>query len=82
MRMIVIAAGVAIASLTVGASLAQTGSSTNNYDRCVGLARWEGLDTTSAKGRAFISRCMKRDPNRNCPGDPKARSAYPAWMCP
>jgi hypothetical protein len=21
-------------------------------------------------------------PSRNCPDDPKARSAYPAWMCP
>ena len=84
MRNIVTAMSIAIASLMVaGLSLAQTRlPARNNYDRCVGLAKWDGLDPTSAKGRAYISRCMKRDPNRNCPDDSKARSAYPSWMCP
>jgi len=80
---IITATAVAIASLMVlGLSFAQTWSPVNNYDRCVGLAKWGGLDANSAKGRAYISRCMKRDPRRGCPEDSKARSAYPAWMCP
>jgi hypothetical protein len=83
MRVTITAATVAIASLMVlGFSYAQTRSQSGNYQRCVGLANWEGLDTKSAKGRAFMSRCMKHDPRRNCPDDSKARSAYPAWMCP
>lgn len=83
MRVTVIAATVAIASLTaLGLSYAQTRSAPANYQRCVGLAKWEGLDVASAKGRAFVARCMKRDPSRHCPEDLKARSAYPAWMCP
>jgi hypothetical protein len=83
MRIIITVTAVAIASLMVlGLSLAQTSWPVNNYDRCVGLAKWDGLDPKSARGRAFISRCMQRDPRRSCPDDSKARSAYPAWMCP
>jgi len=83
MRTIVTAASIAVASLMVlGLSFAQTWSPSNNYDRCAGLAKWDGLDPASPKGRAYISRCMKRDPNRSCPDDPKARSAFPAWRCP
>jgi hypothetical protein len=83
MRIIVTATAVAIASVMVGGlSLAQTYRPANNYDRCAGLAKWEGLDPKSARGRAFVARCMQRDPRRSCPDDSKARSAYPAWMCP
>ena len=83
MRIMVTAIAVAVASLMVlGLGLAQTYWPANNYDRCVGLAKWDGLDPKSARGRAFIARCMQRDPRRNCPDDSKARSAYPAWMCP
>jgi hypothetical protein len=84
MRKIVTAAAAAVASLMVlGLSFAQTRSPPGmSYDRCVGLARWDGLEPTSPKGRAFIARCMKYNPNRRCPDEPKARSAYPAWMCP
>jgi hypothetical protein len=83
MRIIITATAAAIASLMVlGLSLAQTYRPVNNYDRCIGLAKWEGLDPKSARGRAFVARCMQRDPRRNCPDDSKARSAYPAWMCP
>ena len=83
MRIIITVTAAAVASLMIlGLSLAQTWSPKNNYPRCVGLAKWEGLDPNSASGRAYISRCMQRDPRRSCPDDPKARSAYPAWMCP
>jgi hypothetical protein len=83
MRAIITAAAVAIASLMVlGLALAQTSWPGNNLDRCVGLAKWEGLDPKSAKGRAYVARCMQRDPRRSCPDESKARSAYPAWMCP
>ena len=56
---IITATAVAIVSLMVlGLSFAQTWSPTNNYDRCVGLAKWEGLDVKSAKGRAsFHAAC-------------------------
>jgi len=83
MRKIVTVATAAVASLMVlGLSFAQTRSPGMTYDRCAGLARWDGLEPTSPQGRAYISRCMKYDPNRRCPDDSKARSAFPAWMCP
>jgi len=83
MRSIITVTGAAVAILMVlGMSFAQNGSRSNNYARCAGLAKWDGLDPNSAKGRDYISRCMKRDPNRSCPDDSKARSAFPAWMCP
>lgn len=83
MRVIITATTVAIASLMVlGLSLAQPSWPVNNIDRCIGLAKWDGLDPNSPKGRAYVARCMKRDSRRSCPEESKARSAFPAWMCP
>ena len=81
---------IAVSLMVLGLSLAQTWSQTNSYDRCVELAWQQGLSAKSRSGRAFISRCMQRRTyertpygrSRSCPDDPKARSAYPAWMCP
>jgi hypothetical protein len=67
--------------MTLGLSFAQTG----RYNRCVELASQHGLSAKSASGRKYINRCMQRGtyrPSRNCPDDARARSAYPAWMCP
>ena len=61
-------------------------SQTNSYNRCTRLATQQGFAVRSASGRRFINRCMQRrenyGPSRNCPDDPRARSAYPAWQCP
>ena len=82
MRVLISAATLVAASLMAMApSFAQTGS----YNRCVELAARQGLSANSASGRRYINRCMQRDtyrPSRNCPDDPRARSAYPSWMCP
>jgi hypothetical protein len=81
-----IAGAVIVLSLmTQGLGFAQPGWRTSAYDRCVDLASRQGLNPRSASGRKFVNRCVQRDtprPSRNCPDDPKARSAYPAWMCP
>lgn len=86
-----ITATIIVMSLTAqGLSFAQPGWRTNTYDRCVERAARQGLNVKSTSGRKFVNRCMQRDttqrdtprPSRNCPDDPKARSAYPAWMCP
>lgn len=83
MRIIITATAAAIASLMVlGLSRAQPSWPVNNINRCIGLAKWDGLDPNSTKGRAFVARCMQHNPRRSCPDDSKARSAYPAWMCP
>lgn len=86
MRIIITATAVVAVSLMVlGLSFAQTWSQTNSYHRCVELASQQGLSSKSKSGRAFVARCMQRrpyGPSRSCPDDPKARSAYPAWMCP
>jgi hypothetical protein len=92
MRVIIAAAAVAAVSLmALAPSFAQTRSQANMHNRCVDLAARQGLNTKSASGRRFINRCMQRgtygsSPNygssRNCPDDPRARSAYPSWMCP
>jgi hypothetical protein len=86
MRIIIAAIAVAMVSLAaLGLSFAQTWSQPNSYNRCVELASRQGLGAKSRSGRAFISRCMQRATygrSRSCPDDPKARSAYPAWMCP
>jgi hypothetical protein len=90
MRAIIATAAVAaLLSMAVGPSYAQS-----SYNRCVQRASQQGLSAKSASGRKFINRCMQRgtksratatrspsDSSRNCPDDPKARSAYPAWMC-
>jgi hypothetical protein len=84
MRIIIAAAAiVAVSLMTLGSSLAQTG----RYNRCVALASQQGLSAKSASGRRYINRCMQRgdygaSPSRNCPDDARARSAFPAWMCP
>jgi hypothetical protein len=70
--------------VALGPIFAQTGSQRDQHNRCVELASWQGLDARTANGRQFISRCMRRQTygsSPNCPGDPRARSAYPAWMC-
>ena len=76
----------AVSLMGVAPGFAQT----SKYNRCAELASRQGLSTKSASGRKFINRCMQRgaygsSPNygssRNCPDDPRARSAYPAWMC-
>jgi len=82
MRVIIATAAVAaLLSMAAGPSYAQS-----TYNRCVELASRQGLSAKSASGRKFINRCMQRGTksraSRNCPDDPRARSAYPAWMCP
>jgi hypothetical protein len=85
MRVIFTATAVVTVSLMAsGLSFAQTGSQTNRYNRCVELASQQGLNAKSASGRKFMSRCMQRatyGSSPNCPDDPRARSAYPSWMC-
>jgi hypothetical protein len=89
MRMIIaviIAAVIATAAnlLFPGSSFAQTGWQSNNYNRCAALASQQGLNPKSKSGRRFVDRCMQRGTygsSPNCPDDPRARSAYPAWMC-
>jgi hypothetical protein len=87
MRVSIAAVIVVMSLVASGMSFAQSGWwGTNTYQRCVELAARQGLNPKSANGRRFVDRCMQRDnsprPARNCPDDPKARSAYPAWMCP
>jgi hypothetical protein len=91
MRTIIAATAIVMVSvMALGLSFAQTWSQPNSYGRCVELAARQGLRAKSRSGRAYISRCMQRGTyergtygrSRNCPDDPKARSAYPAWMCP
>ncbi|MBX9774484.1 MAG: hypothetical protein K2Y71_08715 [Xanthobacteraceae bacterium] len=83
----IVATAIAITILMVsGLSFAQSGWRKNTYQRCVELASQQGVNVKSASGRRYVDRCMQRDtcpgPSRNCPDDSKARSAYPAWMCP
>lgn len=86
MRTIIAATAIVMVSvMALGLGFAQNWSQPNSYSRCVELAAWQGLSAKSRSGRAFISRCMQRRPygrSRSCPDEPKARSAYPAWMCP
>ncbi len=86
MRIIITATAVVAVSLAAaGLSSTQTWSQTGTYNRCVELAARQGLKAKTASGRRFINRCMQRGtygPSPNCPDDPRARSAYPAWMCP
>lgn len=86
MRTIIAATAVVVVSLmALGLSFAQSWSQPNSYNRCVELASRQGLGAKSRNGRAFIARCMQGGTygrSRSCPDDPKARSAYPAWMCP
>ncbi len=85
MRVIMTATALAAVSLmALGLSSTETASQTSKYNRCAELASQQGLKAKSASGRKFISRCMQREPHGsspNCPDDPRARSAYPAWMC-
>jgi hypothetical protein len=91
MRTSVAAVVVVLIVMASGLSFAQSGWwGANTYHRCLELAARQGLNAKSAGGRRFVNRCMQSDtygrgdyrPSRNCPDDPKARSAYPAWMCP
>jgi hypothetical protein len=82
MRVLVTATTVVAVSLM---SLTLSSAQTGTYNRCVELASRQGLSVKTASGRKYINRCMQRGtyrPSRNCPDDPRARSAYPAWMCP
>jgi hypothetical protein len=95
MRVIITAAAVAaVTFVALGSSPAQAQAS--QYGRCVELAVRQGLSARSASGRRFVARCMQRrtyappptyygpptyGSSPNCPDDPRARSAYPAWMC-
>jgi len=94
MRATIVATAV-VATAVVAASLIALApsyaQSRSQYNRCAELASRQGLGTTSASGRRFINRCMQRGtyrgPPREDPGcptrdDPRARSAYPSWMCP
>jgi hypothetical protein len=86
MRIIItVAAVVSLGIVAQGLSFAQSGSQRGQHSRCAQLASQQGLSAKSASGRKFIARCMERrqtyESSRNCPDDPKARSAYPAWMC-
>ena len=81
MRVIIATAAVAaLLAMTVEPSYSQS-----SYNRCVQLASQQGLNAKSASGRKFVNRCMqqRQQPraSRNCPDDPRARSAYPSWMC-
>lgn len=82
----VTAAVVLIILMASGLSFAQSDWRRNTYQRCVEQASQQGLNVKSTSGRKYVNRCMQRDtypgPSRNCPDDSKARSAYPAWMCP
>jgi hypothetical protein len=92
MRVVIAAAAVAVVSLmALDSSFTQASAQANMRNRCVELAARQGLSTKSASGRNFVARCMQRGtygsspnyrPSRNCPDDPRARSAYPSWMCP
>ncbi len=91
MRVIIIttAAVVAASLVAPGSSFAQFGSQASKYNQCAELASRQGLRTKSANGRRFMTRCMQGETygqgtyrsSPNCPDDPRARSAYPAWMC-
>jgi hypothetical protein len=93
MRAIAVAALVVTGLLVCDISFAQSGWGwgTTAYHGCDELARQRGLHPKSANGRRFVNRCLQGGssrgegwhygPSRNCPDDPKARSAYPAWMC-
>jgi hypothetical protein len=81
---------IAVSLMTQGLSSAQPWSQTYTYSQCVELASRQGLSAKSASGRRFVNRCMQRrtympretyGSSPNCPDDPRARSAYPAWMC-
>jgi hypothetical protein len=81
---------IAMSLIALDLSFAQPWSQTNTYSRCVELASRQGLSAKSASGRRFVNRCMQRrtyvpretyGSSPNCPDDPRARSAYPAWMC-
>jgi hypothetical protein len=83
MRLIIAASAIlAVSAMTPVQSSAQT----NSYNRCVEQASRQGLNANSSSGRKYVHRCMQRAqtprPSRNCPDDPRARSAFPAWMCP
>jgi hypothetical protein len=86
MRVILVA--VAVVALSIIALVPSHAQSRAQYNRCAELAARQGLSTRSASGRRFINRCLQRAvdraprPSSNCPDDPRARSAYPAWMCP
>jgi hypothetical protein len=90
MRITITGTTVIAASLMVLAlGSAPTWSQANTYSQCVELAARQGLNARSASGRRFVNRCMQRRTyvprgpygSPNCPDDPRARSAYPAWMC-
>jgi hypothetical protein len=93
MRVAAIAAILIIGLLASEMSFAQSGGGwgATGYHGCADLASHRGLNPKSKNGRRFIAGCMQGSasrserwrygPSRNCPDDPKARSAYPAWMC-
>jgi hypothetical protein len=90
MRVIIaITTVVAVSLLALELSSTQASAQTNSYNRCVQLARQQGLNPKNSSGRRYVDRCMQRGRSgsppaydqRNCPDDPRARSAYPAWMC-
>jgi hypothetical protein len=93
MRVVAVAAILITGLLASERSFAQPvwGWGTTGYHGCADLASQRGLSPKSKNGRRFITRCMQGSASRserwhygssrNCPDDPKARSAYPAWMC-
>jgi hypothetical protein len=94
MRTIAIAAALIVTGVLASEmSFAQSGWGwgTPGNNGCADLASQRGVNPKSRNGRRFIARCMQGSsgrseqwhygPSRNCPDDPKARSAYPAWMC-
>jgi hypothetical protein len=82
---ITVIAVIVLSLMTAEPSFAQSRSQTSSYNRCAALASQQGLNAKSTRGRNFISRCMQQGgdygSSRNCPDDPRTRSAYPAWMC-
>ena len=90
MRVIIaVAAFITVSLFALELSSTQAWSQTNSYNRCAQLARQQGLNPQSSSGRRYVNRCMQRGRSgsqptydqRNCPDDPRARSAFPAWMC-
>ena len=87
MRVMILAAVTTAAVAALLSATVEPGYSQSAYSRCVRLASNQGLNPNSKSGRNFVNRCIakRQQPSRaskNCPDDPRARSAFPSWACP
>ena len=81
---ITVTAFITVSLMALESSFAQAWSQINRYNRCVALASRQGLSAKSAKRPEVYIALHRRGTyglSRNCPDDPRARSAYPSWMC-